>query len=271
MIWMLLTVCVLLVGIIVWRVGRPVPATPKPLPTSFNTCAFRLASVPSLATHVHSRAKTLEEPQRIEGDMPDGSNSCEGRERGWMQTYSGRKFYPLAPLVDDIELMDVVHGLAMTCRYGGQCRRFYSVAEHCLIVSSLVEQHARNAGMAEPEVRALAREALMHDSSEAYIGDMIRPLKHQPEMIEFRRAEAAIETAIFAKFGIVSTHESHAIIKTIDNRILVDEISQLMPLPEMYLESPLLAEESPFGVKLACWEPQRAQEQFMARYRELFT
>jgi 5'-deoxynucleotidase YfbR-like HD superfamily hydrolase len=47
----------------------------------------------------------------------------------------------------------------------------YSVAQHSVIVSELVEQRG---GDAED-----AFAALMHDATEAYLGDMPHPLKHR--------------------------------------------------------------------------------------------
>ena len=55
-------------------------------------------------------------------------------ERGWMGTFGGLKFHPLAPVATEVDVADIAHGLAMTCRYGGQCMRYYSVAEHCVHV-----------------------------------------------------------------------------------------------------------------------------------------
>lgn len=216
----------------------------------------RLESIPSVAEH----------PARVVGEDVE----LNTRERGWMQTHSGRRFYPLDPRPEDVELADVAHGLAMTCRYGGQCRMFYSVAEHCVLVSELVEMHMRNAGCASDQIRWFAGLALMHDSAEAYIGDMIRPLKHQPEMSEFRLAETRIEAAIAAAFKLRWTPEAHEIVKRIDDRILVDEITHLMPNPEMYLESPLLRGQSPLGARFRCMPPAEAKGAFMARWREVF-
>jgi hypothetical protein len=190
-------------------------------------------------------------------------------ERGWMQTYSGRRFYPLEPSAADVELVDVAHGLAMTCRYGGHSKRFYSVAEHCVLVSDIVEGDARRAGMPADFVRAIALEALLHDSAEAYIGDMVRPLKHQAEMAEFRRAEERIEECIRAAFKIQSTEQSRKVIKIVDDRILVDEITALMPNPQMYLETDTLLGVEPIGVLICGWSPELAQHRFLERYREL--
>lgn len=190
-------------------------------------------------------------------------------ERGWMQTYSGRKFFPLEPSADDIELIDVAHGLAYTCRYGGHTKRYYSVAEHCVLVSEIIERDAKASGMPANTVQALALEALLHDSAEAFVGDMVRPLKHQPEMVEFRNAEAKIEDCVRAAFNIISTPESRKIIKIVDDRILVDEIRALMPNPTMYLETDTLRGVEPLGVPVHGWPPEYAQAKFLERYREL--
>lgn len=198
---------------------------------------------------------------RFFGAQPEDTASVEsspGRSRGWMGTSTGKKFYPLAPSADDVDIRDIARGLSMTCRYAGQTKRFYSVAEHCVFVSMYVPWQ-------------YAREALVHDAAEAYIGDMIRPLKHQPEMVEFRRAEATIEKCVLEHIGIVSTTTSRAAIKEIDNRILVDEISTLSACPSYYLESPLLKTMQPLGVTLRCYNPAEAEKWFLQRYEALFS
>lgn len=179
------------------------------------------------------------------------------RGRGWMGTSTGKKFYPLAPRAADVDIRDVARGLSNACRYAGQTKKFYSVAEHCVLVSMYVPWQ-------------YAREALVHDASEAYIGDMIRPLKHQPEMSEFRRAEAAIEVAVLEAMKIVSTPTSRAAIKDVDNRILVDEISTLSAAPSLYLDCPPLNTLKPLGVMLRCLNPSDAEKWFLQRFEAIF-
>ncbi len=187
---------------------------------------------------------------------PGFVNQTEDKRRGtWMQTFSGRRFYPLDPRAAEVDIADIAHGLAMTCRYGGHAIRYYSVAEHAVIVSQYVDQR-------------FAREALLHDSAEAYIGDMIRPLKHTPQMLEFRNAEELIERAVFERFGIVQTDESRAAVKLIDDRILVDEIGALMRNPPMYWEK--LAVTEPLGASIAALMPAHAEHVFVSRFLELF-
>lgn len=184
------------------------------------------------------------------------TNGDRGSGKGWMGTSTGKKFWPLAPHSEDVDVRDIARGLAMTCRYGGQVKRYYSVAEHCVLVSRHVA----------PE---LALKALFHDCAEAYVGDMIRPLKHQAEMKAFRDAEAKIEAAVFEALGLVMTPEEHVAIKAIDDRILIDEICALSARPDYYLSTPLLKDKQALGVSIGGWSPADAERAFMLRYCEL--
>lgn len=170
---------------------------------------------------------------------------------GWMQTYTGRAFHPLEPNLDDIDIEDIAHALAMTCRYNGHCYRFYSVAEHCVILSHTVDP-------------VNARWALMHDAAEAYIGDMVRPLKY--DLPEFQAAEDRLDAAIAGKFDL--GWPMPAQVKEHDTRIVIDERSQNMATaPQPWS---LLAGYQPLGVTLSYWDPTRAEVEFMSRYKQLF-
>ena len=81
-----------------------------------------------------------------------------------IQTYTGRKFFPVAPRAEDIEILDVAHALSMLCRYTGHTKQFYSVAQHSVLVSRIVP----------PQDAAWG---LLHDASEAYLCDVARPIK----------------------------------------------------------------------------------------------
>lgn len=186
--------------------------------------------------------------------VASGTLGDTGRRGDWCQTFTGRKFWPLDPRADEITIEDVAHGLAMTCRYGGHSRRFYSVAEHCVLVSFHVPAQ-------------FALHGLLHDSAEAYIGDMIRPLKHQPQMQEFRNAEAAIELAVAEAFALDWTVAACTAVKEIDDRILVDEIGALMADPPAYWERHAAVE--PVGAQIVGWGPGVAEVAFLERYREL--
>lgn len=89
----------------------------------------------------------------------------------WLQVGPiGNAFFPLDPTTAQIDLDDIVPALAKTCRFGGHCREFYSVAQHSVLVSRLVPP-------------GMARIALLHDAAEAYTGDICQPFK---EAVRFR-------------------------------------------------------------------------------------
>ncbi len=147
-----------------------------------------------------------------------GVVSDAGRRGNWTQTFLGTKVFPLDPRVEDIDIRDIAHQLSLICRYGGATRHHLSVAEHSVHVASQLPL-------------AFRREGLLHDAAEAYIGDMRRPIKHEPEMSFFREVEEKLEAVIFERFGVTSTPESRAAIKSIDNRIIIDEVRCLMSEP----------------------------------------
>ena len=92
----------------------------------------------------------------------------------WMTTYTGKKFYPLNPNPEDIDILDIAHHLSLICRFTGACRIHYSVAEHSVRVMSLV-----------PKDQKLG--ALLHDSPETYMADLSRGLK--PAFPEYKKYE----------------------------------------------------------------------------------
>ena len=63
----------------------------------------------------------------------------------WIQTYTGVKFYPLNPCMDDIDIIDIAHSLSLQCRFTGHLSEFYSVAQHSVMVAieSAEEKHGK--------------------------------------------------------------------------------------------------------------------------------
>ncbi|CAB4158959.1 hypothetical protein UFOVP706_43 [uncultured Caudovirales phage] len=135
-----------------------------------------------------------------------------------MELASGRLVNPLELSVDDVELGDIAHALSLVCRYGGHASRHYSVAEHSLLVERIVRMEGGG-----PE---LCLWALLHDASEAYLGDMIRPLKRLTAFAEYREIEARAQRVVCARFGL--TGEMPEEVKSADNRVLANEAAVLM-------------------------------------------
>ena len=83
---------------------------------------------------------------------------------GFLPTCSGRRVHIANPLPDEIDIEDIAHGLSHTCRFAGHVPLYYSVAQHSLLVSELLDERTAMWG-------------LLHDASEAYLHDLTRPLK----------------------------------------------------------------------------------------------
>lgn len=86
-------------------------------------------------------------------------------QEGKFNTFNGSVIDLFAPSLDDINIDDISNSLSKICRFGGHTSTFYSVAQHSILV----------AAMAPADIK---REALLHDGTEAYVGDVISPLKH---------------------------------------------------------------------------------------------
>lgn len=70
--------------------------------------------------------------------MSELDTPADDRRGDWIQTFTGRRFWPLDPRPEDVCIEDIAHALSLKCRFGGHCTRFYSVAEHSVHVSNYV-------------------------------------------------------------------------------------------------------------------------------------
>jgi hypothetical protein len=129
-----------------------------------------------------------------------------------MQTASGREFWPLDPRADEVHISDIVHALSNICRFGGHSS-FYSVAQHSVLVSERCDP-------------ADALWGLLHDAAEAYIGDIVRPLKRLDVCAPLRRAEKRIQEVIAERFGLTMPEPTS--VHLADMRMLATEAEQLM-------------------------------------------
>lgn len=172
------------------------------------------------------------------------------RTGDFMQTFTGRKYWPMDPRPHEIYIEDIAHSLSLQCRYAGHCIKFYSVAEH----SVLIARHL--AATRAPEV-ALA--GLLHDAPEAYCVDIPRPLK--PYLTNYRAIEQDNWLAIAARFGLPK--ELPREVHDADNRIIADELVNLreMPWHARY--------DKPLGVRLRYWSPEEAETEFLATFEAL--
>lgn len=196
----------------------------------------------------------------------------QDRKGDWMQTYSGRQYWPLDPRASEVEVGDIAHHLGMICRYCGACRRFYSVGEHSVGVLFVVSEWLDAIG--HPAPRPIKLHALLHDSPEAYCHDLIRPIKRcVTGYAEVEEANAkAIAWAL--RLPIISGPERD-LIKSADNAMLLAEQAALMaPAPAKWapIDVPQLMLDAA-GLFLrrngTGWTPEEAKAEFLAEYEEL--
>lgn len=168
----------------------------------------------------------------------------------YVSTFLGNRFYPLTPRIDHIAIEDIAHGLAYQCRFNGQTHEFYSVAQHSLIVASLVPTDLRLA-------------ALLHDAAEAYLGDMVKPLKVL--MPAFAAIEDQVSAMIASAFGV--DFSDYAPIKRADLIALATEKRDLMPHSTecwTYLDG-----IRPLPQRIVAMSPDQAKRAFLGEFTRL--
>lgn len=118
----------------------------------------------------------------------------------WLTTRSGR-LYLNRPEEYDFTIEEIAFCLSNTTRFNGQTS-FYSVAEHCVNVLRLVNLWVDLNAHLRPELdyENIYREALLHDAAEAYVGDLVTPLK--AALPGFRTIEKRIYGAIKDQLGL---------------------------------------------------------------------
>jgi 5'-deoxynucleotidase YfbR-like HD superfamily hydrolase len=158
-------------------------------------------------------------------------------------THCGIAFYPLDPRVEEIDTLDIAHALAMKCRFGGHCDKFYSVAQHSVLVSWIVPDEDR-------------LWALLHDAAEAYVSDVPRPVKRMVPI--FSEMEDKILKVVAEKYGL--SWPMPASVKHADNVLLVTEKRDLMTRSKARWEVDSIA---PLTEPIKPWSPEQARQIFL--------
>lgn len=176
----------------------------------------------------------------------------------WIQTYTGRRFYPLDPLPEDVHIKDIAYVLAGEWRFGGHCRPRINVGQHSVLVSRKLE----DLGCSAPVCLA----GLLHDASEAFARDLNRPLKR--ELPEYRQLEERIQEAIFQRFDL--PWPMPAVIHEVDNRVMANEAAACMqPLLSGFF-SVCKHEPTPYeDLHIKPWGMKKTYRRFLHRFAEL--
>jgi hypothetical protein len=192
------------------------------------------------------RRKALQEDMCAPTNMP--VSTLEGRKGDWFQTIEGRQFWPFDPRPGDFSINEIAHALSQICRFNGHTKSFLSVAEHSVWVSLECDPMD-------------AMEGLMHDASEAYLGDMIRPLKKG--MPEYVKVEQAVEAAIAQQFGFRFPYPES--VKRADDAVLLAERRDLLADPP----KPWTVRVPAMERRVEGWDPITARTRFLDRFRAL--
>lgn len=176
---------------------------------------------------------------------------------GWIETYTGKKFYPLDPRPEDVCIEDIAHSLSMQCRFNGHTRVFYSVAEHSLIISDEITSMGYGA--------LSALYGLLHDAAETYLCDLPRPIKEGWGW--YKGAEKLALTDILKAFGLPFPGKPvWKMVKLYDNLLLGHEGRTLMPnnLGWAGNITPFQPSTPVIGMP-----PENAEQQFLVRFYKL--
>lgn len=141
-------------------------------------------------------------------------------EKLLLVTQSGETYDPMTGFMSKIVEDDIVYALSNLCRFAGHTKKFYSVAEHSLLVSLIAHEKW-------PMDRATQWAALWHDATEAYVGDLISPIKQL--FPEFKQLEEQVAQRIREELKIENTHEINEKVKEADYIALGLESEFLMP------------------------------------------
>lgn len=165
----------------------------------------------------------------------------------FIKLHSGGTYDYTCPDPDSIRIEDIAHALSNMCRYAGHVPKFYSVAEHCVKVSSWLKTLGKSV--------ELQLKGLLHDASEAYCVDIPSPLKHQPEIeAGYKFHELRAQAAIASHFRLWMPIEDPEVM----------EIDKAILQPEQEWRAGDVGKS--FG-----WPPAVAEAAYLEKFKELWS
>jgi len=168
---------------------------------------------------------------------------------------SGNLFNVFDPEPDDFRIDDIAHKLAAIPRFGGSCDPWYSVAQHSVYASFMVKQNR----MA----------ALLHDGTEAYLLDFVRPIK--VTFPPYEELEASLGCKLALSFGLPVNAFEDDEIKLVDDRLMALEASVMIRNPQTVYAWVGVPDGSLYDIdpNFTGWTPKDAKAMFLQRFHEL--
>lgn len=174
----------------------------------------------------------------------------------YITTYTKKRFYPINPDKNNIVIEDIAHSLSLLTRANGHMNYFFSVAQHS--INCAIEAKARGYN------ERIQLACLLHDGSEAYLGDITRPLKQHLQF--YLEIEDKVQNLVWERFGITDlTAEEKKKIFDIDDDMLYIEFKQLRRIS--LREKPALMIRKPKLKKQSC---TKTEKEFIKIFNKLF-
>lgn len=173
---------------------------------------------------------------------------------------SGRYLDLNDPKRDQFTLNDIAGALSRICRFGGQVPRFYSVAEHCCHCFD-VAVHDAFFWDSAPERTVFLQSVLFHDAAEAFLGDVVRPLKEL--LPDYKAIEKRMQSMIMDALRIHPTAELANHVRRIDMELLIAERMAIWGDDGVKWTGQDLVKSRTVGIRF--WNPEQAKEEFLRR------
>jgi hypothetical protein len=173
-----------------------------------------------------------------------------------IRLYQGVMFDYDNPDASDCPIEVIAHHLSMICRFAGGVKHFYSVAQHCVLASTIVAP-------------GFEYDALLHDTAETVTNDIPRPFKVE-KIPNFKEIESRIEASMARRFG--TRYPLTPEVRLVDDVMLKLEKQVLLPWDDSNWEIlDYVGDVSHLADKLdfSSWTPERAKQEFLDRYEEL--
>lgn len=166
-----------------------------------------------------------------------------------MSTWTGRLIYLPEMTPQDVSREDIAHALSLMCRGGGHVRYFYSVAQHS--INCALEAAARGYSC------RVQLAALLHDGGEAYLSDLIRPVKVLVK--DYAPLEINVDACVRAAFGISLSEEEAGQVRSVDDAMLHHEFLALRDDVTIYKTAPQRAGKQDFSQR----DPAEVETEFL--------
>jgi uncharacterized protein len=203
-----------------------------------------------------------EQVPQIMAPPPKPQKTVDNNGDPYIELVTGNRFYYNKP---EWDIGAIAHSLAQQCRFTGHCRKFYSVAEHSVLVSRIME----DLQLGDP------MEGLMHDAVESVIADIARPAKQL--LKDYKALDKALDASMRKAFGLCETMSKGCI--HADALALKLEAAALLPSkgvgPCWIIETPLMkpeqldAQASTLTYLIHGMTSEVAKQRFMARMSDV--